>query len=104
MSLDISLNVEVHHGNITHNLNRMAEAAGLYEYLWRAEEKGIYKAEQLIAPLVNGIEYLEEHKEELKEKYTPANGWGSYEGLLSFCKELLHRCAEYPQSDVEVSR
>jgi len=104
MSLDIRLNVEMYHGNITHNLNKMAEVAGVYECLWRAEENGFYKAHQLIEPLEKGITFLEEHKDYLKEKYTPKNNWGSYEGLYTFCTELLHRCVTYPESDVEVSR
>lgn len=43
MGLDISLivpdyEVEVFNRGITHNLNKMAEAVGIYKHLWRPEE------------------------------------------------------------------
>ena len=34
--------------NITHNLNRMAEAVDLYLPLWRPEEIGIAQAEEIV--------------------------------------------------------
>jgi hypothetical protein len=42
--------------NITHNLNNMAKAVGLYEVLWKPEEIGVSTAFQMIAPLEKGIE------------------------------------------------
>jgi len=104
MGLDIHLKHEIYHDGITHNMNKMAKACGMYERLWRADENGVVKAKQLIATLVNGIAYMEEHKEELKAKYTPENNWGSYEGLLRFCRNLLRACVDNPETDVEVSR
>ena len=41
----------VYSANITHNLTKMADEAGIYECLWRPEEIGITKAGQLIEPL-----------------------------------------------------
>lgn len=59
MSLDVSLVMvqptEVFTQNITHNLNKMAQEAGIYEALWRPEEVGIKKASQLIKPLKEGL-------------------------------------------------
>jgi len=54
MGLDISLMTSVYSANITHNLNEMAGAAGIYKYLWRPEEVGIYYAENLIDPFTKG--------------------------------------------------
>ena len=34
--------------NITHNLNKMADAVGLYEVLWKPDEIGITTASQMI--------------------------------------------------------
>lgn len=52
MSLDITLRavrpVDVFSSNITHNLNAMAEAAGIYRQIWRPEEIGIKTAVELI--------------------------------------------------------
>ena len=58
MSLDFRLSVdgdEVYSRNITHNLNKMAEAAGIYTVLWRPDENGITKAHQCIEPLRTGL-------------------------------------------------
>jgi hypothetical protein len=41
--------------NITHNLNKMAQAVGLYDVLWNPEKIGITTASQMIAPLEKGI-------------------------------------------------
>lgn len=62
MSLDVHLTkvmpTEVFGSNITHNLGEMAEEAGIYKHLWRPEEIGITKADQLIAPLREGLARL----------------------------------------------
>lgn len=49
MSLDVCLKGKngetLYSRNITHNLGRMAQAAGIYECLWRPEEHGITHAQ-----------------------------------------------------------
>jgi hypothetical protein len=45
--------------NITHNLGKMADAAGIYEALWLPDEHGYTKAEQIIIPLREGLKLLE---------------------------------------------
>lgn len=94
---------EVFTANITHNLNRMAEAAGIYQHLWRPEEIGITKAEQLIEPLEAGLKKLHGDPDEFK-KHNPSNGWGTYEGLVEFVSEYLEACKKYPDAKVSVSR
>jgi chromosome segregation ATPase len=89
--------------NITHNLNKMAEAVGLYEVLWRPGEIGITIASQMIEPLEKGLKELEAHPDKYKA-YNPPNGWGNYEGFVSFCNSVLQKCREYPDAIIEAGR
>lgn len=107
MSLDVYLTrvqpTTVYDRNITHNLNRMAGEAGIYEALWRPEEIGITKAAQLIDPLTNGLALLRSDPARFKA-FNPSNGCGSYEHLVEFVADYLKACEEYPDADVSVSR
>lgn len=109
MSLDVTLTVPptepvaVYSANITHNLNHMAEAAGIYKALWRPEEIGITKAHQLIEPLTAGLKALKEQPEHF-EALNPENGWGSYKGFVPFVERYLAACIANPDADVEVCR
>jgi len=107
MSLDITLTANrpstVFEYNITHNLWVMADAAGLYQYLWRPEDVGITTARELIAPLTQGMIRLKKEKESL-EKLNPSNGWGKYEDLYNFVKEYLDACKKNPDAEVSVDR
>lgn len=113
MSLDVFLTLpdsatspdtpEVFTANITHNLNKMAKAAGIYEPLWRPEEVGISRAKQLIMPLTRGLAELKRRKE-FYMLLAPSNGWGSYEGLIVFVQRYLEACKEYPTADIVISR
>jgi hypothetical protein len=106
MSLDVDLfykKESVFDYNITHNLNTMADHAGIYKYLWRPDELGITKAKQLIEPLSIGLHVLEINQEYFKS-FNPENGWGDYGGLVRFVKEYLAACKEYPKATIEISR
>lgn len=94
---------EVYSANITHNLNTMAEAAGIYKHLWRPDEIGIKQAWELVDPLEAGLEYLKADPEKFKA-FNPPNGWGNYEGLIRFVESYLHACKQHPAATVEVSR
>ena len=94
---------KVFHGNITHNLARMAEAVGLYKPLWRPEEIGVERAEQLIPLLEEGLATLKECPD-IAKGFNPSNGWGAYETLVAFVERYLAACREWPQAEVEVSR
>lgn len=89
--------------NITHNLNTMAEKAGIYQHLWRPEELNISYAKDLIEPLRNGLKKLLDNPDYFKT-FNPDNGWGDYSGLLRFVEEYLEACIEYPESIISVSR
>lgn len=94
---------DVYWANITHNLGRMAEAAGIYEALWRPEEIGITKAAQLVEPLEKGVELLKADPAKFQE-YNPQNGWGNYAGFVPWIEKYLAACRENPDADVRVSR
>lgn len=93
----------VYTANITHNLNKMADEAGIYEYLWRPDEIGVKKAEQLTSPLRMGLALLKSDPDRFKA-FNPSNGWGDYEGLVSFVEEYLAACEENPDAEVSVWR
>ena len=103
MSLSFSLAKDgkwVYETNITHNLAPMARKAGLYKPLWDSEGK---KAKTIIKDLRTGIDSMIENKREL-EKLEPANGWGSFDGLLTNAVEALTVCGEYPEFKVVVHK
>lgn len=89
--------------NITHNLNDMAEQAGIYKELWRPEEIGITKAQQLELPLSSGLVKLLENPTHYK-LYEAENGWGTYEGFVKFVQLYLAACVKYPNANVIASR
>lgn len=93
----------VYDDNITHNLGAMAREAGVYLALWRPDEVGITTAAQLIEPLRAGLETLEGDPERFK-KFNPKNGWGSYDGLVSFVRNYLAACIEHPGATVRACR
>lgn len=107
MSLDVSLTAfrptEVYSANITHNLGNMAREAGIYECLWRPEEIGISKAEQLIKPLEEGLALLK-RKPEHFARFNAPNGWGMYEHFVPFVEKYLEACRENPGADVSAYR
>ena len=107
MSLDVSLikmqPTEIYTRNITHNLNTMAGEAGIYKHLWRPDEIGITKADELIEPLKTGLALLKSDPERFKA-FNPKNGWGTYEGLVSFVADYLAACEKDPDADIDISR
>lgn len=94
---------EVYSANITHNLNTMADKAGIYKHLWRPDEIEISRAKDLIEPLTEGLNELKSNPEKYKQ-YNPENGWGTYEVLVEFVENYLNACHEYPDAGVEVCR
>jgi hypothetical protein len=103
MTAECDVNTRVYEANITHNLNKMAVAAGVYEPLWRPDEIGVKKAKELIDPLEAGLARLRANPDGFKA-HNPPNGWGNYEVLVSFVADYLTACKEYPESNVSVWR
>lgn len=109
------------HGNITHNLVDMADhcicecpnKTTLYEMLWDPEVSGLLaKDEVLTTSYIKALSVclndLKEHKD-FYEKYNPKNGWGNYNNLVNFVKDLLTAIDKIPQKEynkytIEASR
>lgn len=89
--------------SITHNLNRMATAAGIYQHLWRPEEIGITEARQLIEPLAEGVKRLRADPDHFKT-FNPPNGWGTYENLIAFVDAYVLACKAFPGAEVSAFR
>lgn len=89
--------------NITHNLTRMANEAGIYEHLWRPEEVGATVGADLIEPLCGGLALLKSDPERFR-KLNPSNGWGDYKGLVEFVEEYLEACKKYPEATIRTHR
>ena len=115
MSLDFSLvrtgkyddngeefETEVFSSNITHNLNKMAMVADIYIPLWRPEEKGFTKAEDVVDMIEAGLKELKSNPVKYKE-YDSDNGWGLYIHFVPFVEEVLRACKEYPKATIEIS-
>jgi hypothetical protein len=113
MSLDISLchnkcphcgrADEAYRANITHNLNKMADEAGIYGILWRPEENGVETAKQLIEPLQGAIAAMKADPPRFEAHNSP-NGWGLYENFVPWLERLLAACEEYPDAAVVADR
>ena len=109
MSLDFHLENDqgesLAHFNITHNLNNMAHAAGIYECLWRPEEQAppITKSSQCIAPLRAGLAALKANPEAFRPM-SAANGWGTYEQFVPWVEKVLAVCEANPDAFVSASR
>lgn len=93
----------VYSANITHNLNTMAKKAGIYKHLWRPDEINIEWAYQLIEPLRLGLVKLLNDPDYYKQ-FNPENGWGDYNGLVTFVKDYLNACKLNPNAKVSVCR
>ena len=94
---------EVYSANITHNLDKMAEEAGIYKVLWRPDELTVGFASEIITALSEGLQRLKDAPEHFK-KFNPENSWGTYEALVSFVEKYLKACVKYPHAKIEVSR
>jgi hypothetical protein len=110
MSLDFSLaysndehNIWVFDTNITHNLGKMADKAGIYFALWRPEEKKYVVAKDIIPDLEKGLKKLK-MKPKYFEKFNATNGWGLYEHFVPFVEDVLDACRKYPNAKIYVSR
>jgi hypothetical protein len=115
MSLDVWLTMEIdtsregpeqvefYSANITHNLNHMAEAAGIYYHLWRPEEIGIKTAGELIEPLGTGLAKMKADPEYYKQ-FDAENGWGVYDDFVPWIERYIEACKKHPKTTIWVSR
>lgn len=114
MSLDVDLMVmqpvSIYHGNITHNLGKMAGAVELsngmtlYHVLWRPDEQeGLKYAKDISELLDEGWNILLSDPERFKQ-FNPENGWGSYDTLIHFVYNYRNACWDNPDAELSVCR
>lgn len=88
---------EYWHGNLTHNLTRMAaqvKADGytLYDLMWHPDDHGFVDVTTEYVDLVNKmIPILDDLDQEVIDRTTPDNGWGTYEQLRDVAGEFAAR-------------
>lgn len=109
--------------NITHNLNKMADKAGIYEALWRPyylhpdcpkefkgydeeysfEESHPMFAKDIIPVLEKGYEDMKSRPDYFKQ-FDSENGWGSYINFIPQIEKYLIACRLYPEAKITCSR
>lgn len=110
MSLDFYLQYKIDNNeidvfdiNITHNLGKMADKAGIYYALWRPEEIKKEFAKDIIPLLEKGLKKLKA-KPKYYSKFNASNDWGLYENFVPFVEKVLEACKKYPNAKILVSR
>ena len=113
----------LYHANITHNLGKMAEAAGIYEALWRPyqlkeeynipegdhdaeyafEEANPVRANEIIPIIEKGLKDMKKRPKHY-EKFNSPNGWGMYHNFVPWIERYLEALKEHPESFVECDR
>jgi len=93
----------VYDANITHNLGRMADEAGIYYALWRPEEISKTKAIEIVELLEKGLADLKARPKHF-ETFNSPNGWGMYKHFVPFVEKYLEACKEYPDAVISISR
>ncbi len=94
---------EFYSANITHNLHRMADEAGIGDHLWNPESIDITKARELIEPLRAGLALMESDPLRF-QRLDADNGWGTYRDFVPWIRRYLAACESYPDATIEVSR
>ena len=86
--------------NITHNLGKMADAAGFYQATWRPEELFNSPRARDIAPfLVQGLAKLRSDPPKYI-KLQPTNGWGTHASFMVWVSTYLEECLKNPDAFV----
>lgn len=89
--------------NITHNLGKMANEAGIYECLWRPDEHKYVTASDIIEKLKFGLSDLIARPDHFKQ-FNPDNNWGNYSNLVESVARILVHCQNNPQAIIRVYR
>ena len=101
MSLDINLQavrtVNVFYLNVPTCYKPIAEKVGILDYIWKPNELGISKAEQLISPLTIGLQLLES---------VPGHFGVAQETLDDFVecvRKYLAACEQNPDAEISAT-
>jgi hypothetical protein len=103
MSLDIwltaTIETDVVNKNITNNLIRMWEEAGVYDALYNSEGK---TAKEVLPILEQGLQLMLDEPKKFTKLNSP-NGWGTYKNAVPWLAELIAEFKEYPDGVISVS-
>lgn len=97
MSYDIDIHDE--HFNYTYNVSPMFQLAFGEDGINIINKQCGRTASKI---LKNAINYFIENRVKL-EKLNPSNGWGSYDGALSFLRNVMDACNRHTRRRVSVS-
>ena len=112
MSLDIWLSVpidsgstetvthEVFSANITHNVAKMWNTAGIWEALYESAGKS---AADVLPSLRQGLAHMRDNPAIYKALNAP-NGWGTYDNALPWLAKLVDAFEEHYKGIIGVSR
>lgn len=87
---------------ISSRLVDMAKSAGIYAYLWNPESVGMSKARDMIDPIYDGIEWLDNYGKDAYESVKSC--WDTPAVFKKILRAYLAACEEFPDADIEVSR
>lgn len=93
---------EVFWANITHNLNKMADKAGLYEFMWGVLESGLDSPKYVAPYLKEGLRKLKANPDYFRQ--FEGSDIGAYEYLVAFVEKYIEACEDYPDATIDVSR
>ena len=85
--------------NITHNLTPMWRAAGCMVALYDATGK---RAEEIAPVLERALNAMFSDPSKYKGM-NPENGWGDYDGAVTFLREYFEACRRHPHAIIRVS-
>jgi hypothetical protein len=95
--------------NRAYNLGEMADNVvlsnrmTLYQVLWHPDEHDLKFARDISNLLDEGWNILLSEPETFK-KFTPKNGWGSYDGLCDFVYKYRNACWDNPDAELRIWR
>lgn len=92
----------LYESNITHNLNIMADKAGIYKALWMPQVLGVRFAKDILITLKKGLELLLAEPNYF-ESFNSKNGWGTYDDFVLFVRNYIKAIEDYPESIIQVS-
>lgn len=77
-------------------------------YVVYPDDEGMIKidgmtGEEALPKLTYARDYMITNKQLLR-KLEPSNGWGSYDGFLSYINDCIQACVDYPKSRWEACR
>ena len=94
--LEAFVRADVYEANITSNLGEMFRTALGYSVLDLPRTAG-----DCIEPLERAVHDMIVSPDIYREM-NPPNGWGDYNGALTFLQRLLQACRVYPNATVEI--